>query len=306
MLIRRCLVTGGRSAVTLRAMVLLLFGVNAIAALPLVFSMRSALLSAFGPSTLLPASAKDFNFAILGDLMRNHGKEISASLGGLGVTMLLVIAVNIFMCGGMLAAVRTGNPSIREFFKNCADYVGRLSRLFCVVAAAGVLLAGVLFAGTAGVVDAVSDAATTEWGGYIALAMCLAVVGVVVFLFLLVDDYARIAVVAEQECGAWRACRKSIRFAWQNKGAVIGLQGIVLVVFVVLAGLYLVLSLVFGGNNGLPAFLALVLCQQVVVCVQWGLRVAVFGAETELYRSVSSEEAEAEVSEALPAGEEIA
>ena len=197
--------------------------------------------------------------------------------------IVLSVCVNLFFSGGIIAAASTGEASLREFLRSCGEYVGRLFRVLLLVAAiALVILIGTVIA--LSLVDmAITSGATSEDALFWAIGVDVLVAGVLLFMLSLIDDYARIALVVDDETSAIRCLKRGVSFAWSSKFAVTGLTLLILLVWIILSGAYLAIEWAMGASTA-TTVTGLIFLQQALVVARTGLRVAGFGAETRLYQ----------------------
>ncbi|MGA9118486.1 MAG: hypothetical protein WB699_03905 [Bacteroidota bacterium] len=259
---------------------------TALALLP-ALSLRSVLNSSFGPSAATLDLARGFDFTVLGDLMRNHGKEITASLAALFPTMLLSMFVNLFFAGGIIAAAQSGEVTVREFFRNSARYAGRFVRLEVIAVALGLLLMVGLTVGSSLLLDALTTHEMSEWPTVWALLIDGLVIALAMFVLSLVIDYARIALVVEAETSAWKGFRRALVFLFSAKFITTFLSILFLIALGILFALFLGLSSL-ADSPGSVALIVTVFFQQAFVIGRVLLRVASFTAETTLYQEYSS------------------
>ncbi len=274
---------GCRAAVSSRAAVLVIYcAVTLIALVPAV-SFRSAMNAALGSSVSAEALVSRFDFQVVGDLLRNHGKELSASLGGLLAVIVLSACVNLFFSGGIISAASTGETSLREFLRSCGEYVGRLVRVMLLIAAiALVTLIGTVIL-LALVDGAMTGGASSEDALFWTIGVDVLVAGVLLVILSLIDDYARIALVVDDEPSAFRSLKKSVAFVWSSKFAAAGLTLLIVLAWVVLSLIYLAIE--WGiGSSAATAVIGLIIFQQLLVAARVVLRIAGLGAETRLYQ----------------------
>ncbi len=274
---------GCRAAVSYRAMVGLLYGAVALIAFIPAASVRSSMASILGSSVSADVLGAGFNFTIIGDILRNHGKELSASLGSVMPAFVLLIAVNLFFSGGIIAAVDAGEPSLQEYFRNCARYVGRMTRLFVLMLAIAVLVllgAVVVLSAVGGMITRGAD---SEVPLFWMAGVDVVAAAFLLFVVLLIDDYAKIALVVENERSVWRSLKEAAVFLWSSRLAAGGISLMVFLLWAFLSAVYLALEAGFTPSAGGLVFL-LVLLQQAYVAARVLLRVGWLSAETELYK----------------------
>ncbi|HTX98509.1 MAG TPA: hypothetical protein VMG09_00675 [Bacteroidota bacterium] len=283
MAIVRYLLGGCRTSFTLRAIAAVVYVAVAVIAIVPAASFRSSFDAALGATVARDVLNNGFSFTVVGDLLRNHGKELSASLGSLVPSLALWLIVNLFFSGGVIFAAGAGECTVQEFFQKCARFMGRLFRLMLLIGIVALLaLLGVSIVLSV-VNEVITNGALSEDPGFWAFGVDIAVIAIVALLVLLVDEYAKIALVVEDEPSALRGLRESLIFLWSSKLAVVGLTLLILVVFLVLTAVYLGVASVLDSSAILAAG-GLFVLQQLLVASRVLLRIAGFGAETALYQ----------------------
>ncbi len=283
MAIVRYFLEGCRKAVSFRAMAAVIYcALTLIAFIPAV-SFRSSLNSALDASLSAESLNSGFDFTVLGDIVRNHGNELTASLGGLLPALALSFIVNLFFAGGIIAAADSGETSVREFFRSCAEYMGRFTRLFLLMVGIAVLsLIGIvvllMIADTA-----ITGGASSEDPTFWAIGLDILVAGILLYALSLVDDYTRIAIVVERETSVFQSLKHSLAFLWSSKFAAGGLTLLMVLVWAAFFLVYLAIEREIDGS-ATAVLVGLVILQQLLVASRVVLRIAGFGAETRLYQ----------------------
>jgi hypothetical protein len=282
----RYFVTGCTTALSFRAIAAVVYCVTTALALVPALSLRSALASAFATSAATLDLARGFDFTVVGDLLQIHGKEFSAALGGVLPALLLSSVVNLFFAGGLIAASRSHEGSVQEFFRTSARYFGRLVRLELIVGVLALLLfVGLSFA-LALLHGWITSGAMSEWPTVWALLIDAVTVSLALFVLSLVVDYSRIAVIMEEESSAWRGFVRGVSLLGTARLAPAILSFWFLITLGIVAAAFLGLSALIESVSGL-ALAVLVALQQVFVLLRVFLRVASYAAETNLYEEYS-------------------
>jgi hypothetical protein len=287
MSILRAFSSGFRRAIVEPKMVLVLYVVNLLMAIPLAMAFRSVLESGLGDS-LAPAQLMGgLDFTVWQDFMTIHGDELSAVFNQITWVIVVSLFVHTFLAGGILSRVRESNGkfSASAFFGGCGKYFLRFLRLFiicCVVLLVVTLIVGTLV----GVVShALTKHATSEvtdlW-----IRICGAVVFLIpLMLILMAADYARIQVVVRDDRSMLRTAWQSMRFVLSRFYRTFGLQVLVVLFCLILFVIYLWLDLTIGMTSAATIHVMMIIQQLYIISRAW-TKVMVYASEMSLYESL--------------------
>lgn len=210
--------------------------------------------------------------------------ELEPGLIAGGVLYALVWAL---LLGGALAYLQSGaRPTVRGFFGFGGEFFFRFVRLTAVV---GVLYYGVyrfsrwLF----GRLEHLTRDLTVERSVLLVYLCAAALVIVLLLLLRMIADYAKIAMVIEDRRSALFAALRGARFV---AGKPLRTFGLVLL-FGLAGGLVLYLYALAAPGAGQATWLAVIgafLVGQLFLIARLGLRLALLGAELDLYERTSS------------------
>jgi hypothetical protein len=278
----KCLGLGLRAASKRPALVFLLWAVNLglgiLATVPAWAWWRDGFASAPAADAML----NGFNFATYVDLSHYDRTAVSSLLmTNLAALMVVAGVMGALTFGGTLEILRAEDARtfLHRFCRGAGHFFGRFLRLAIYTAVAAVLVTGPVAALLVPALKPLEDSAW-EPGWVVALAIRLVVIGVVLLFFLLVLDYARIRVAADDTRRAFRTWLASVGFVLRNAAGAYGITLAFAVLFAVLLAVY------FGYCGISPAntrelILLLFIVQQAVMWLRTGLRVAHVAAERE-------------------------
>ena len=119
-------------------MILLLYGINLLIALPLAMAFRSALIRSFDNSLAVEMMLKDFDATVYSDFMKYHGKFISTLLLQIPWLIVLYMINNMLTAGGVISYVNAPQPfSLSAFFEKCGKFFYRLLKLLTILVVVG-------------------------------------------------------------------------------------------------------------------------------------------------------------------------
>ncbi|HYA48396.1 MAG TPA: hypothetical protein VEG35_01750, partial [Burkholderiales bacterium] len=213
MAVFRAIGNGMGTAARRPKVLLILWTVNIVYALLIATPLYALVKSDLGHS-LLGRSLHLLDFLWLGELVYKFQGMGPALTAGFLVSLVLYLGLYIFLNGGIIGRLvdREGRPTLQAFFADCGRYFGRFVRLFLVSLVFYVLAFGVVLALLARSLKPVLDQARTEWALlWVSWLRTLAAL-LLLSLVHMVFDYARIAVVADNERRVLRALERALKF----------------------------------------------------------------------------------------------
>jgi hypothetical protein len=281
---------GYQRSINARIGVGILYAADLLVVLPFAYALRSTLMAAAGASMDYGVLLSGFDFSLIFDLARSHWGAFGALLDAAIGAAIVYFALNVFLSGGILATVRQDGMTVTaaDFFAGAARYCGRFFRLAAIVFGGGVLVVVPVLAAVFTLLGLWEDGAQSEIPQTIVLG--LEVLGVLLMLVLvvMVYDYARIDTVLTDGTAMRRSAWRGVRFVYRRLGRTIKLQILLVLLFLLLAVVYLALVELVGTSSP-AALIATVIVQQLFVVQRIGLRFFGFAAEAVLYRELNPE-----------------
>jgi hypothetical protein len=253
----------------------------AVVALPILVIVQSELGHSF-----LGSNVRPFDLGWLGEAALKYGDALPALLGGLVAGALLYLVLHVFLNGGIVGRLldREGGTTLSAFFWDCGRYFWRFVRAFLVSLVFLALTFGIVLRLVSALIEPLRESAVTEW-----LPLILANLHFLAALLLLsiahmIFDYARIAVVADEERKVLKALRHALNFLRKRFWRAWAIY--LLIAAGTLAGT-VVFYAVMGplGRPGVPFVLAGFVWMQVYVFFRIWIRTLFVSAQAEFYRS---------------------
>ena len=222
----------------------------------------------------------------LGEAMLKHQDALAAFVAGLVACGFAYLVFHIFLNGGVVGRLldREGPADLASFWGDCGRYFWRFVRLFLVSLLFLALTLGIFMKLVSGLFAPLSEAAVTEWPPLILSNLHFLIALLLLSIVRMIIDYARIAVVADEERKALKALRQALTFLRKRFFRAWAIY--MLIVAATVAG-----SIVFYvvlGRLGAPAVVqvvaALVWMQLYVVFRIW-IGTLFVAAQAEFYRS---------------------
>ncbi len=282
MIVPEVLATGFSRTNRVLRVVVLLYGLHALLALPVALTFQSTMAKLVGHFSAPSALLEDFDFTVMSDMLRIHGDVISALLGPVTWLALLAMLLMTFLKGGVIASLgeSTEEFSLARFFSHCGTYWWRLFRLFLLLGVA-MLVSILLVVAVAAGLGAATDDSSSEITFWL-VAITIVLIGFIAAgLVLTIADYARIIIVRENTPSVVRGALQGVRFVMRNVGATVGVLAITVGAGLVCIALYVFLESVVGMTSVAGLVVTFLLQQCYLLCRTW-LFVFSFGAELTL------------------------
>lgn len=250
-------------------------------ALPLLVLVQTEL-----GASLWGSSVRPVDLMWIGEAVLEHGRSLPALLAGVVAGGIVYLVLNIFLNGGIVGRLldREGPSRLPAFAGDCGRYFWRFVRLFLMSLLFYVLTLGVFMQLISALFRPLDESAVTEW-----LPLILSNVHFLIALLLLsivhmIADYARIAVVADEERKVLRALRHALTFlrkrffrAWAIYLVIVALTVAGTVLFHAVLGR-------LGAAGLAPVVIGLVWMQIYIVFRIW-VRTLFVAAQAEFYRA---------------------
>ncbi|MBF8294122.1 MAG: hypothetical protein HW389_667 [Bacteroidetes bacterium] len=279
--------SGIRRATSEPRMVLALYVVNLLMALPLAMAFRAVLVSGFGASMAPVELMRGLDFTVFVDFMNVHVEEVSAVLRQISWAIALFMLINSFLAGGILAVLRNEHDkySISEFFAGCGKYFGRFLRLFFVFAIVLVVLVLIMTFILAMLSKLFIDDSTSEVTYIVLTIVQIKLFFLPVMLLLMIADYSKISIVVNDGRKVLKAAWQSTKFVFSHFFRTFGLELLMLLVPIALFAIYVLLDLAIGMTTDLTIIVMLIIQQLFMVSRAWS-KVFFFAGEMSLYQSL--------------------
>jgi len=281
---------GYQRSINARIVVAVLYATNLLVALPFAYALRSTFAATVGQSLEPAVLTAGFDFTVISDYVRAHHQALGALYDTAAGALFAYLLVNVFLSGGIVAAVRRDGMSVTvpDVFAGAATYCGRFLRLALIVFSTGAVIVIPALIVVAAGISLWTEGAVSEVPGTIGYALFPLFAVLLMVPVIMVYDYARIDVVMTDATVMRRSAWRGVRFLYRRLGRASKLQLALMFLFLVLAALYLFLAEAIGTATPAALILA-VLLQQLFVLQRMGLRVFGFAAESALYRELNPE-----------------
>ncbi len=279
--------TGLRRATSEPKMVLVLYFLNLLLAIPLALAFRSVMIAGFGDSLAPAHLMASLDFTVFQDFLNVHGEEFQTVIRQILSFLVLSMLLQTFLSGGILTVVLDQEKtfSTSSFFKGCGSYFFRFLRLFLlfglILLVVALIVGGIVLAIAGGMTENATSEVTEFWIRIAAIALFM----LPVTLILMAADYAKIYIVLHDERSALRSCGRAFGFVFRRFFAAFGLELLMLLISLALFAIYLWLDLAVGMTTGTTIVVMFVIQQLFMLLRAW-TKILFFAGEMALYQSL--------------------
>ena len=279
---------GYRQATTAYRMVLALYLLNVLIALPVALAFRGILESTIGNSLSLDRFIAGFDATVFSDFLHTGSKSLAALTSVTTWIALLYLFLSACIDGGILGHffAKERPFSLGSFFGDCGTFFYRYAKLTVIF---GAMLLVVFFISDAffeTIYEAIDRGAVSEVGVFYARILTFGGTVFLVSVVVLMSDYARIETARSGAHAMVSVSLRSAAFVMRKFPRVIGLQiAMFLASAVIIAG-YLYVEDSIPASAG-PGIIVLLCVQQATILLRTWVRIATFAAERHLYLALA-------------------
>jgi len=262
-----------------------LWVITTVYALAVAYPLLRLVQTELGHS-FLGSNVRPVDLMWLGEAVLKYQDAMPALLGGLVIPALVFLALYVFLNGGIIGRLldREGRPTLQAFFSDCGRYWWRFVRLFLASLVFLILTFGVVLRLLSALMGPFLENARTEWPLIILRNLHFLIALLLLSIVHMIFDYARIAVVADEETKVLKALSQALKFL---KKRFFRAWAIYLLIVAGFAAGTVAFHAVFGllaGPTVLFVLLGLVWMQLHVVFRIW-VKTLFFAAQAEFYGS---------------------
>jgi hypothetical protein len=266
-------------------LIAILWVVNIVYAAVVAFPLFILAQTELGHS-YLGSNVRPFDLMWLGEAGLKYQGSMPAVIGGLVVAGLLFLVLYVFLNGGIIGRLldREGRATIPAFFGDCGRYFWRFVRLFLASLVFLILTFGVILRLLSALLNLWIENAWTQWPSVILGNLHFLAALLLLSVVHMVFDYARIAVVADEETKVLRALRQALNFLKKRFFRSWALYLLIVAGFVAGTVFFYAVFGLLSGPTVLFVLLGFVWMQLNVLFRIW-VKALFFAAQAEFYRS---------------------
>ena len=283
-------IRGLKLAFSKRLMALRLWTVHFIFSLlviaPLAFAIHGQLTHSLTGTAVL----KKLDVHWLTDLSIRYQQATPLILGLILAAMLVFAVLTVFLNGGIIGGLgRSGaRTTLADFFHDCGLYFWRFFRLFLLSLPVYLVIIGLLYRPLAGLLNALSRRAATEWPALFAGSLRLLALVLLLGLVSMLFDYVKIGLATRGNRKVLKETWLTLKFVSKRFFRAWGVYLLSGLAFVLLTLLYLEVARLLP--QGTPLLLVLVFSwQQLYILGRQFSRILFYATEIELYRELGGE-----------------
>lgn len=257
------------------------FAYAAVVVSPLAFLVQGELGRSF-----LGSNVRPFDVPWLGEAVLKYQEALPAIVGGLLLAAFLFLVLYVFLNGGIIGRLldREGRPTLQAFFADCGRYFWPFVRLFLVSLVFLILTFGVLLRLLSALISHFIENARTEWTSVILSNVHLLIALLLLSVVHMVFDYARIAVVADEEPKVFKSLIHSLKFIKKRFFRSWAIYLLIVAGFLAGTALFYAVQGLLAGPT-VPFVLLGFFWMQLYVVFRIWTKTLFFAAQAEFYRS---------------------
>jgi len=263
----------------------ILYVVNLVFSMAVAIPFLAIVQNDLGHS-FLGSSIRTLDPMWIGEAVLKHHNTLAALAVGFAVGSLVYLALHVFLFGGIVGRLLDleGPTTLAAFAGDCGRYFWRFVRLFLIALVFYVLTFGVIMKAVSALFAPAAKGAPTEWLPIILSNLHFLIALGLLSVVHMIVDYARIAVVADEERKVLKALRHALTFlrkrffrAW----------AIYLLIAVATVAATVVFYVVLGrlGVPGVAPVVAALVWMQLYVLFRIWIRTLFVAAQGEFYRA---------------------
>lgn len=283
--ILKAIANGVAATVRKSRLVALLWVINIVYAAAVIAPQALIVQAELGHS-FMGSNVRPFDVPWLAEAALKYGGGLPAMGGGLVLGVGLFLGLYVFLNGGIIGRLldREARPALTAFFADCARYFGRFVRLFLISLVFLVLTFGVVLRLLSALITPFIDNAWTEWTTVILSNLHFLAALLLLSVVHMVFDYARIAVVADDERKVLKALGHALRFLRKRFFRSWALYLLIVAGFLAGTGAFYVVLGRFSGPTTAAVLLGFLWMQVYIVFRVW-TKTLFFAAQAEFYRA---------------------
>jgi hypothetical protein len=266
-------------------LLVILYAVNLLFAVAAAFPFMAIVEKDLGHS-FLGSNVRPADMSWIGEAVLKHQGTLAALVGGLAIAGLIYLILHIFLNGGIVGRLldREGRATLTAFAGDCGRYFWRYVRLFLISLAFLVLTWGVVLRLVSALSAPASEGAATEWLPLVLSNLHFLIALLLLSIVHMIIDYARIAVVADEEGKVLKALRHALTFL---KARFFRAWAIYLLIVAVTVAGSVVFYVVLGrlGTPAVPQVIAGLVTMQAYIIFRIWVRTLFVAAQAEFYRA---------------------
>jgi len=281
----KAIVTGMGTTFRKPRVLIILYAVNVLFALVVAFPFLALVQAELGQS-LLGASIRPVDLMWIGEAVLKHQDALAAIVAGFVACGFAYLALQVFLNGGVVGRLldREGPANLAAFAGDSGLYFWRFVRLFLVSLLFLVVTLGIVMKLVSALFTPIAGSAVTEWLPLILSNLHFLMALLLLSIVHMIIDYARIAVVADEERRVLKALRQALTFLRKRFFRAWAIYLLIVAATVAgSVGFYIVL-----GALGAPAVVQIVAAfvwMQLYVIFRIWIRTLFVAAQAEFYRS---------------------
>lgn len=290
---------GGSLTAQRWSIVLAIYLITLIIALPIAAAFRSSLIAVLGDGSAMSRMFSDFDYTVYDDFMRNSNHIVEVFTRMIFPIVLMSTIIHGLLAAGVASAIK-GDATVGGFLRGTGVYLGRSAKLLSLFLILTVLVIGIWSIGLGFIWSAMTAGNVTEsaylWASIVVAGLFLIPIAVL----SLALEYARIIMVRDELTGAFKAMGKGLAFVGQHPIRMIAMHGTLVLLMLAFIALYWLLE-GFIGMTSVAGIVLVFILQQLSVVARVAVRAWHTASGVELASSLAEEPGSVAVMTSAPA-----
>lgn len=263
-------------------MTFLIYCINLVLALLVMFPLLSFLKEGFGGSMLPDALLKGFDFTSFVEFIRSV-KGFGSSFAQARWMILFYLVLSMFMAGGILFTFNSKESfTVKSFLNGCTHYFFRFFKLFFYMLIFNLLVAVIVYLPMVLIVKSASETVESEASLFYIVLICVLIHLIFMAILQMIAYYTKIRIVTEDSRKVFRSIFSSIKFVFKHFANTFSLFLLQLVVPVILLIFILLLNSEIGMTSGFTIFIMFIF-QQAFILSRVFTRIWMYGSQYDLH-----------------------
>ena len=284
MSVRNAFSTGLKDVFQNKKMWVILFVIQLLFAVILLFPLRAQWESVLGHSLMGEEILQGYGMMFFVEFIAHFDKVVSMVGSMLLIVGIVFLLVSIFLSGGIFDTfVSKEKYTANRFFGSSGHFFWRFFRLFLF--SLPFILIGVLLMKGLGTLSKSIAGDSEPWIVFLTLVRYL-ILFFLLFFIQMAFDYAKIRTVIEDRRDMVKTALRSFGFCFRHLGKVLGLYYLVALAGIALFVVFVLVKRIIPGGTGL-GMLFLLIWQQLYALSRVGIKLVFAASQTALYSGMS-------------------
>lgn len=263
-------------------MTFIVYCINLLLALLVMFPLLSFLKEGFGGSMLPNVLLKGFDFTSFAEFIRSV-EGLGSSIAQARWMILFYLVLSIFMAGGILFTFNSNERfSVKSFLNGCVHYFFRFFKLFFYMLIFNLLAALIVYVPMVIIVKSAADTVASEASLFYFVLISVMVHLILLAILQMIAYYTKISIVFEDSRKVFKTIFRSIKFVFKHFASTFSLFVLQILVPIILLLTIIFLNINIGMTSGIT-ILIMFIFQQAFILSRMFTRIWNYGSQYYLF-----------------------